>query len=100
MQSGFRTSQYEELLVQVRMVRKPVPADVGDEEGRRPDSTSVVHGPRAPCEGSWRAVHLVVLVEMLQETLFDGVRVDDEEVAHRSIKPVAAGREVARADRL
>ncbi len=35
----------------------------------------MVHDPRSPCEGSWRAVHLVVLVEKLQETLVDGVQV-------------------------
>jgi hypothetical protein len=28
-------------------------------------------------------VHLVVLVEILQETLADGVQADDEEVVHR-----------------
>jgi hypothetical protein len=29
--------------------------------------------PRSPCEGSQGAVHPVTLVEMLQETLVDGV---------------------------
>jgi hypothetical protein len=42
-----------------------------DIEGARPPS---------PCEGSQEAVHPVVLVEMLQETLVDGVRVDDGKV--------------------
>ena len=76
MQSGFRTSQYEEPLVQIRMVREPVTAI-----RRRGGPTGpirhwwMVHDPRSPCEGSRRAVHLVVLVEKLQETLVDGVRV-------------------------
>ena len=38
----------------------------------------MVHDPRSPCEGSRRAVHLVVLVEMLQETLVDGVQVREK----------------------
>ena len=38
----------------------------------------MVHDPRLPCEGSQGAVHLVVLVEMLQETLVDGVQVREK----------------------
>lgn len=76
MQSGFRTSQYEEPLVQIRMVREPVTAMSETRRADRPDRHSwMVHDPRSPCEGSRRAVHLVVLVEMLQETLVDGVQV-------------------------
>jgi hypothetical protein len=36
-----------------------------------------VHDPRLPSEGNRGAVHLVILVEILQETLVDGVQVDD-----------------------
>jgi hypothetical protein len=42
-----------------------------DIEGARPPS---------PCEGSRGAVHPVILVEMLQETLVDGVQVDDGKI--------------------
>jgi hypothetical protein len=34
----------------------------------------VVHDPRSPSEGNRGAVHPVILVEILQETLVDGVR--------------------------
>jgi hypothetical protein len=37
-------------------------------------------------------VHLVVLVEVLQETLVDGVQVDEEEVARWSILAGHCGR--------
>ena len=38
-----------------------------------------MHDPRSPSEGREGAVHLVILVEILQETLADGVRQDDEQ---------------------
>jgi hypothetical protein len=43
----------------------------------------MVHEPRSPNEGDRGAVHLVILVEILQETLADGVQVCDEEFVHR-----------------
>jgi hypothetical protein len=52
----------------------------------------MVHDPRSPCEGSRGAVHLVVLVEVLQETLVDGVQVDEEEVVRWSILAGHCGR--------
>jgi hypothetical protein len=48
----------------------------------------MVHDPRSPCEESQEAVHLVVLVEMLQETLVDGVQVDDKK--SRSLAAITA----------
>jgi hypothetical protein len=40
----------------------------------------MVHDPRSPGEGNRGAAHPVILVEMLQETLVDGVQVDDGKV--------------------
>jgi hypothetical protein len=48
----------------------------------------MVHDPRSPCEESQEAVHLVVLVEMLQETLVDGAQVDDKK--SRSLAAITA----------
>ena len=45
----------------------------------------MVHGPSSPSEGKRGAVHLVVLAEIIQETLVDGIQVNDEEVVHWSI---------------
>jgi len=45
-------------------------------------------------------VHLVVLVEILQETLVDGVQVEDEKVVHGLIMPITTGREALQAHRL
>ena len=43
---------------------------------------------------------LTVFVEVLQEPLVDRVEVDDEEVAHQSIKAQHDGQDVVRAPRL
>jgi hypothetical protein len=45
----------------------------------------MVHDRRSAGEGDKGAVHLVILVEILQETLVDRVEVCDEEIVHGSI---------------
>jgi hypothetical protein len=46
-----------------------------------------IEGARPPValRGKQRAVHLVILVETTQETLVDGVQLDDEKLVHWSI---------------
>ena len=101
MQSGFRTSQYEEPLVQIRMVREPVTAMSETRRADRPDST-LVDGARPPLalrgKPEGRAPR-----RPGRDAPGDARRwspSDDEKVVHCSIKPDTAGREVVRADRL
>ena len=48
---------------------------------------TAVHDPRSPCEGSQEAVHPVIPLETLRETLVDGP-VEDEKAVNGNRPPV------------